>query len=130
MKLIPRIANKTYKLGSLHTKFGDPRRVDVVLLSPAGEQVLIEPTPELVRVTPQQLEQFNTASIRVLATDYQIKEVPRFKYPDTLLTRCRYLIDAVKDLDGKYSGRAAEFRYLDDRDALYFTIIVSGHINR
>jgi len=130
MKLIPKIANKTYKLGKLHSKFGDPRRIDVVLLSRLGEQVLIEPTPELIRVTPQQLEQFNTASILVKATDWQIREVPRFKYPGTLLTTCRYLIDAVKDGDGRYSGRPAEFRYLDDRDALYFTVIVSGHLNR
>ncbi len=130
MKLIPKIANKCYKLGALHSKFGDPRRIDVVLLSQAG-QVLIEPTPELVRVTPQQLEQFNTASILVKPTDWQIREIPRFKYADTVLTRCRYLIDVtINPVTGLYTGQAAEFRYLDDTDPLYFTVIVSGHLVR
>lgn len=130
MKLIPKIANKTYDLGKLHTKFGDPRRLDVVLLSQTGGQIVITPTPEVIRVTPQQLEQFTTASILIKPTDWQIREIPRFRFADEVLTRSRYLIDAIKDADGRYSGRPAEFRYLDDRDPLYFTVIVSGHLGR
>ena len=129
MKLIPKLAKKVYPLGRLNEKFGDPRRVAVVLLSQGNVVTVIDPVPEVVRVTPQQLEQFKVASIEVKPTDYQVKEIPRFKYSDTLLTRCRYLVDARIE-EGVYVGTPCEFRYLDDSDPIYYSVVISGHLMR
>lgn len=130
MRLIPKIASKVYKLGSLNSKFGDPRRLPVVILLPVGDPIVIDPIPEVTRVTPQQLEQFNTASILVKPTDWVINEIPRFKYSDTNLIKGRYLIDAMLEPNGRYTGQAAEFRHLDDSDPLYYKVVIAGHLMR
>ena len=129
MALIPKIARKLYPLGKLNSKFGDPRRLPVVLLSQGGITTVIEPIPEVTRITPQQLEQFNVASIQVKPTDWVIAEIPRFIYSDTLLMKARYLIDAELS-GGSYTGLPAEFRYLDDKDPLYYKVVVAGHLLR
>lgn len=129
MALIPKIARKLYPLGKLNSKFGDPRRLPVVLLSQGGITTVIDPVPEVTRITPQQLEQFMASSIQVKPTDWVISEIPRFKYSDTLLMKARYLIDA--ELVGlSYNGLPAEFRYLDDRDPIYYKVVVAGHLLR
>lgn len=129
MALIPKIARKLYRLGNLNSKFGDPRRLPVVLLSQGGITTVIDPVPEVTRITPQQLEQFNVASIQVKPTDWVIAEIPRFIYSDTLLMKARYLIDAELS-GGSYTGLPAEFRYLDDKDPLYYKVVVAGHLLR
>ena len=129
MALIPKIARKLYRLGNLNSKFGDPRRLPVVLLSQGGVTTVIDPVPEVTRITPQQLEQFNVASIQVKPTDWVIAEIPRFIYSDTLLMKARYLIDAELS-GGSYTGLPAEFRYLDDKDPLYYKVVIAGHLLR
>lgn len=123
MALIQRLQAVNDRLSQLNAKFGDERYPVVILVSPQGLYIPLEPRPRVTEVDPRLIGKYLSAAVEIAQDDLVITGISR-AYDKELVSKSKYLIKATQQPSGSWAGLKAEVISVDERQMMSYTVVV------
>lgn len=129
MSLVSRATTLNQRLSGLHSRFGDPRYLGVVVLDLNGVQTVIAPNPKVMPMDSgvgvnAKANKVSLMQALDLNTDDMIIYGISRNYPETLVSNARYLLNATEVTPGVWTGSRHDCEYVDRSELLTFTVVV------